>query len=136
MSRSPRSPGRAVLAAALLSSTLALAAPPRAPTRHELFRTLLAHASLPLRDASCKDVVPGVARPTLGDWIAYNLSVLERGQVSLPTRCEREASGWRCEVEFSVRDPKQELFWRWGVRFKLRADRGLLPASLVCTGAG
>ena len=110
------------------------------PSRFDLFRLLMRQQALPLgRVSSCKGVVPAVKAPTLGDWIAYNLSLLQRGAIELPASCRASEDGraWSCEVSFAVVNKKENVLWRWGVRFALRkSDRSLVPGSLVCTGAG
>lgn len=116
-----------------------------APTRFEIFAALLANAQLPLSlGRHCQGVVgaPLKRPPTLGDWVAYNLSVLEGGKVRLPASCTPAGTTtrgriWDCQVGFSVTNPKTQLFWTWGVRFQLRDhQRRLVPRSLVCTGSG
>jgi len=62
------------------------------PTRFELYHLLLRHRALPLaRAKQCAGVVaPKLRRPpTLGDWVAYNLSLLQGGAVRLPVQCKR-----------------------------------------------
>jgi hypothetical protein len=116
-----------------------------APTRFEIYAALLANAQLPLSTGRhCKGVVgaPLTRPPTLGDWIAYNLSVLEGGTVRLPAACRPATTPtrgrlWDCQVDFSVIHPKAQLFWTWGVRFQLRDhQRRLVSRSLMCTGSG
>ncbi|MFH2007619.1 MAG: hypothetical protein ABI333_13620 [bacterium] len=116
-----------------------------APTRFELYQLLLAHQALPLSRAKhCEGVVAPKLRegPTLGDWVAYNLSLLHGGKVRLPRRCKRvgatpSAAVWECDLEFSVVNPSTKLFWTWGVRLRVRnSTRELVPGSVMCIGAG
>jgi hypothetical protein len=109
------------------------------PTRYEAFAVLLANGDLPLSAAEhCENVIGEDAgpAPTLGQWIAYNLSVLEDGAITLPVRCTPHAAGWECDVEFSVRNDPDNVLWRWGVRFVLHRDGTFDRTSVVCTGAG
>src|SRR5262245_7804812 len=78
-----------------------------APTRFTTFRALLRASDLPLAKAAhCENVIGADAgkSPTLGDWVAYNLSVLENGALDLPASCTPDGSSFRCKVEFSVRN--------------------------------
>jgi len=114
-------------------------AAPSRPTRFQVYRALLAASDLPLRQAAHCDSVIGEdagPNPTLGDWISYNLSVLEDGSVALPVQCSPEGAGQRCCVDFSLRNDAENVLWRWGVAFKLGADLTLDRASVECTGAG
>lgn len=110
-----------------------------APTRFEVYRALLRSADLPLGRAKyCENVIGADAgpQPTLGDWVAYNLSVLENGEVTLPVSCKPDAGSWHCRVEFSLRHDPENVLWRWGVAFRLGPDRALDRASVSCIGAG
>jgi hypothetical protein len=109
------------------------------PTRAELFLLLSENSDVPLTEGQhCADVV-GVelARPArLGDWIAFNLSVLEEDPIAIPAECEDDGDTWRCRVEFST-GAGGESPWTWGVAFSVRkSDRRPVPDSLLCTGAG
>jgi len=109
------------------------------PTRAELFLLVSANADVPLASGQhCADVI-GVDLdhdPLLGDWIAYNLSVLEAPPITLPAGCEDAGETWFCHVEFSA-DAEGESPWRWGVRFSIdKTDRRPVPDSLICSGAG
>lgn len=133
------------------------AAKPKQPTRFELYAVLMRHHDMLLSKARHCDQVVGVPlkrKPTLGDWVAYNLSLLKDGKVTLPTWCRLLPVGpagaagvagaagaagvvWECQVGFSVVNPRIRVFWNWGVRFRLRnADRRMVPKSLMCTGSG
>lgn len=106
------------------------------PGRLELFQILMRLADKPLSDgAHCDGVMDESATATVGDWLAYNLSLLENGTISLPTSCERMTDRWRCMAEFSVVNPDDGVFWRWGVRVDVRAGAAL-EKTLMCTGAG
>lgn len=112
------------------------------PARFEVYAALLAARDTPLADVpSCEGVV-GVelGRPAvLGDWIAYNLSVLEEAPVSLPVECRAvpgRAAEWECDVTFQA-GQGGESPWSWGVRVRMRdSDATVVPGSLMCTGAG
>ena len=115
-------------------------------SRFEVYSSLRANASLPLsRGEHCNDVGGGQLQraPTLGDWLAWNLNVLdeadEDGPITLPLSCraaEGHAGEWECEVWFSA-GQGGESPWHWGVRARFRdADASLVDGSLMCTGAG
>lgn len=102
----------------------------------ELFRIVMGLAALPLSSgAHCDGVMDASAEATVADWIAYNLAILENGAISLPSRCQREGDGWRCSVEFSVVNPDEQVFWRWGIRIDVQSGV-FVPGSLMCIGAG
>jgi hypothetical protein len=124
-------------------------ASPRAsgpPSRFEVYRAFLAEHATPLSEGESCDGVVGVelARaPTLGDWIAYNLSVVdevdEDGAITLPVEChaaEAHEGEWDCTVEFAA-GQGGESPWKWGVRGRIRdADGTLVARSWSCVGAG
>jgi hypothetical protein len=134
------------------SATVAVSVPPSPNrtsgplTRFEAYSALFAQSSLPLSQGEhCNDVV-GVRlqrAATLGDWLAYNLQVVDEmrteGAISLPFTCaaaEGHPSEWECTIEFSA-GGDGESPWRWGVRARFRdADASLVTDSLLCTGAG
>src|SRR5690349_12909377 len=115
-------------------------------SRFEVYTALLAQSSLPLSQGEhCDGVVGGTLQrpPTLGDWIAWNLNVLdeadEEGPITLPLECraaEGHAGEWECDARFDA-GQGGESPWSWGVRARFRdADASLVAGSLVCTGAG
>lgn len=124
-------------------------ASPRAsgpPSRFEVYRAFLAEQATPLTDGGSCDGVVGVELsrpPTLGDWIAYNLSVVddvdEDGPITLPTEChaaEGHEGEWQCTMEFAA-GQGGESPWKWGVRGRIRdADGTLVARSWSCVGAG
>ena len=115
---------------------LAATAPGDEPTRAGLFRIVLGLAEMPLRDgAHCDGVMDDSDTADVGDWLAYNLALMKNGAIELPTRCERESESWRCVLEFSVQNPEEEVFWKWGVRIDVRGG-AYVPGSLMCTGSG
>jgi hypothetical protein len=120
--------------------TSAPAAPPPAQkTRFEIFRALLVASDLPLAKARhCENVIGVDAgkTPTLGDWIAYNLSLMEKGALELPASCSAETKGQSCKVEFSVRNDAENVLWRWGVAFRLDGAGSVDRATVSCIGAG
>jgi hypothetical protein len=131
--RRTASPAAAAPASAISRSTAT-------PSRFELYQLLFRHGDLPLsRGKYCEGVV-GVElerAPTLGDWIAFNLSVLAESarDVRLPASCRRRRNrGWECAVEFQAAGG--ETPWSWGVRFRVGLDRDLVAGSLTCLGAG
>jgi hypothetical protein len=115
-------------------------------TRFEVYTALIAQASLPLsRGEHCSDVVGVELRreATLGDWIAYNLHVLDEaddeGAITLPVEChaaEGHAGEWECTTEFRA-GQGGESPWNWGIRARFRdTDAALVEGSLLCTGSG
>ena len=122
------------------ASTAPSATPAGPPTRFEIYQLLFRERDLPLaRGQHCSGVVGAALdhAPTLGDWIAYNLSVLDEGEIHLPAACRPSRSAgaaWDCEVQFQAAGGESP--WSWGVRFRLRPDRVLVPGSLACTGGG
>ena len=112
------------------------------PARFEVYAALLAARDTPLSAGQACDGVVGVELgrpPLLGDWIAYNLSVLEEAPVALPVECraaEGHAGEWECDVTFQA-GQGGESPWSWGVRVRVRdSDGSVVPGSLMCTGAG
>lgn len=131
-----------LLATALLGLTMAapLAAEPPAPTTKELWQLLFRHHTLPLRSAAhCRGAGTDAADATLGAYLSGFLAQLdEPGDNRILGRCAAGGGErWQCELTIGHKASDSELRWRWGVRFDVRrADRALLPATLVCTGAG
>lgn len=114
--------------------------PAGAPSRMSIYRQLLQRAATPLSEGEhCEGVVATpepIDAPTLGDWLAYNLSVLTEAEaISLPVSCRRAEAGWTCTVEFSACHSKTNLFWNWGVKIHLDAE-GKLGPDFACIGAG
>jgi hypothetical protein len=127
--------------AGAFATTAALADPPSAPSRFDVLAALQKAARVPLaRGQACRDVVGApVHRPTLGDWIAYNLSLFE-GPSTIAIEC-RPASGravFECDVEFRT-EQGTESPWSWGVRARFRRQGGtvrMVPGDFTCIGAG
>lgn len=110
------------------------------PDRREVFALLSRASDVSLvGNPSCDGVVPENDAPTLGDWVGYNLSVLEGERVWLDAECvaAETPDEWRCDVTFHAEFDDSPDPWSWGVRFRMReTDRSLVPDSLLCTGAG
>jgi hypothetical protein len=122
-----------------LSPTPAFAT--ESPSRFEVLAAIArASNTLLVRGEACDDVIgEPVRRPTLGDWIAYNLSLFE-GPSDIVVECEpdgRRAGRFSCEVTFRT-DQGGESPWAWGVRASVerRAGRVRLVGPFMCTGAG
>lgn len=116
------------------------------PTRFHVYRALVKRADLPLAPiSSCGSVLQGIVErdATLGDWIAYNLSLLEGQPIQLPVVCRETKSKnrWSCEVTFVKGNERSKSPWSWGVRAVLSAKDGgkdwqLDAETMTCTGAG
>lgn len=109
------------------------------PSAKDALRLVFHNAALPLPDdASCRDVdTSGLPNPTLGDWLAGILAVLEPapGTSGVIARCDGPLGALSCQVHLS-RQSGEEV-WRWGVRFTADGRSGLVdPASIVCDASG
>jgi len=124
--RSPAMGRRTIRVAAAL---LLLGAAPviQSETTEDALRVLLAASSLPIPPASsCYGLVRGVARPTLGDFLATPLAGLNQGTNRVTGGCDRD----RCRVLITHSAGEEDLF---SYEYRFRTARGrLVPASLTC----
>jgi hypothetical protein len=139
----PCSPGTPPSGPSAAPSATADAQPPLSawpPSTRDTLNALLRHPTLPLEDASCRNVTGDPGDPaTLGVYLAHLLAQgidanAEEQRSSIQVSCEVvNASRARCRLDVRVED---EDPWEYGVTFEVDRHGAIPRGSLTCPGAG
>ncbi|MDR1462731.1 MAG: hypothetical protein LBI68_06310 [Azoarcus sp.] len=109
------------------------------PTPKSVIGALLSSARIPLDvDSSCHNVGTSLEDATIGEYLSGFLSFMDDKRATNLVKVEITPSdnGWTAEVILNKYLAEENEIWNWGVRFFIREDGMIDPASYRCIGGG